>query len=105
MDLLISLALTEFVQVFCAKFFDGLNQTRAGEREGLLFDRLMHELTAWLDENSFDSTSLLRVRQVIAILLTGSREEAQELVEEWKLEGNCKLRAGEILLILSSSNK
>jgi len=33
--------------------------------------------------------------------LAESKKEAQDLVEEWKKENNCTLRAGEILLIMN----
>lgn len=102
MDRVISLALSDFVQTFCAKFFDQLAPRE--DNKGLLYDRHVHEIVRWLDENSFDSSALDRIKQIVAILLTCNGAEAQELVDEWKLEGTCKLRAGEILLILNNNS-
>ena len=51
MDRVISLALSDFIQTFCAKFFDQLAPRE--DNKGLLYERHVHEIVRWLDENSF----------------------------------------------------
>lgn len=100
LDQLLTLCISDFSQDFCKILLDNPCNTSS-----LRYDRLLHEFTQWLDtigySSSTTSTGLDRLRQIIALVLVESKIEAQELVDEWKKENQCQLRAGEILLILN----
>ena len=105
LDELISLSLSDFSQIFCKQLYDHQSASSSSSSLILKYDRLLHELTNWLEEtlnfSKISDPSLLRLKQSISILLAESKKEAQDLVEEWKKENNCTLRAGEILLIMN----
>ena len=99
MDQLITLCLADFSQDFCKHLLDNSHKSAPSLR----YDRLLHELPQWLETINYAPSApagLNRLRQALALLLVDSRSEAQDLVEEWKREGQCQLRAGEILLIM-----
>ena len=105
---LVILALNDFEQIFCKQFYDDQNLSKLNSRAALHFDRNLHELIQWLETSeSIEVGSVLaRAKQSISLLLVENQREGRELVEEWKKNGEeaggdgCKLRAGEILLIL-----
>lgn len=122
---LIILVVGDFVQSYCKlMLYDNSSSSQASNTHShtgghltstvaLKHDRELHELTNWLDQqiNLDESQShafnksidgiLARIKQSIALFLCETKEDAQELVEAWKAENNCKLRAGEILVILN----
>lgn len=103
MDKIITLCLSDFSQSFCKLLLDN-SHNNPKSNSSLRYDRLLHELTQWLDTINYaspEAAGLSRLRQIIALLLVESKSEAQELVEDWKKENQCQLRAGEILLIMN----
>ena len=111
LDELITLGLGEFSQVFCKKVLFDDTEGRGSSSNtavALRYDRLLHELLQWLEGSlnlNNTTTVLLRLQQAISLLLTEGKKEGQDLVDEWKKENSCQLRAGEILLILGGKNK
>jgi hypothetical protein len=105
LDELMVLSLMEFSQIFCKQLYDDQPASLSSALI-LRYDRLLHELTHWLEETLdipkiSDNPSINRVKQSISLLLAESKAEGQELVEEWKSSNTCTLRAGEILLIMN----
>lgn len=99
---LLNLSVGEFTKSFCKQvLFDDRSTTDS--TAALRYDRLLHELSQWLEDavNMSNTSALQRLKQAIALLLVDSRTEGQELVDEWKRENSCQLRAGEILLIMN----
>ena len=99
----------EFSQLLCKQLLSepSTTTTTANFNDSavyLRYDRLLHELIQSCEDFGlvvgFES-KLSRLQQIISILLCEKRHEAQELVEEWKRDGICSLRAGEILLLLN----
>lgn len=108
LDQLISLTLSDFSQIFCKQLYD--DQSNIKTSSVLKYDRLLHELSNHLEDTldyhpTTSDPSLLKLKQSISLLLAENKSEAQELVEEWKKENGCSLRAGEILLIMNKLNK
>jgi hypothetical protein len=106
---LIGLTLSDFSQIFCKELYDNqttttITTTTYSSSSVLRYDRLLHELSNYLEGTLNYPTSdpsLLRLKQSLSLLLAETKSEAQDLVEEWKREGACTLRAGEILLIMN----
>ena len=101
---LITMSLSDFSQDFCKLLLDNPHASASTSNLSLRYDRLLHELTQWLESIAYlssDAAGLDRLRQAIALLLVESKSEAQELVEDWKRGNQCQLRAGEILLIMN----
>lgn len=100
LDQLLALCLSDFSQDFCKILLDKPCSSAASLR----YDRLLHELTQWLESIGYSQArgaESKRLQQMIALILVENKTEAQELVDEWKKENQCQLRAGEVLLILN----
>ena len=102
LDELINFGLGDFVQIFCKQLYE--NTSTSNTPNFLRYDLLLHNLSQFLeDQINLNSRNhpLLKLKQSISLFLAESKAEGEEMVEEWKREGECKLRAGEILLILN----
>ena len=106
MNEILSLIIEEFSQLFCKQLLCDPPESSSSTTNStnyLRYDRLLHELiSGFCDEIVGLEAKLARAQQIVSILLCENRIEGQEMVDEWKKEGICTLRAGEILLLLNN---